>query len=203
MPETADFQRTLWDPLNSSSIWGMPALPWAHRLPAKPAAGHPSFPLASPPPPLETACLSRHRLDPESCQRPRQPVATGLTPAAAQSTRKRRSRPMPCCGATTHHWTGEAFPVPRHSLCATPLMTRGTRGAGFPPAETRAAWHTGAVRGTLAARMTSTSPHCLLLRAPTHSAQSPRHPLARSTVSQGSGLFDATAHLHRPILSTQ
>lgn len=55
-------------------------------------------------------------------------MAMGPTLAAAQNTRKRRSRPMPCCGATTRHRTGEAFPGPRRSLCATPPLTREAGG---------------------------------------------------------------------------
>lgn len=138
---TADFQRTFWDPLNSSSICGMLALPWDH------------------PPPKSQLPVSPHspglyllRLRKLACSRCRAPAPRpargrgGLHPQARPWQHARvpvRDAEAPCHAArpATYHATEEAFPAPRLILCTTPPPTHDTWRAGFSPAETHAAWH--------------------------------------------------------------
>lgn len=131
---TADFQRTFWDPLNSSSICGMIALPWDHRPPKSQLPVSPHSP--------EKPCLlqvqsssprpARGRGGPHPRARPRQHARAPVRDPEAPC---RAVRPA------TYHATGEAFPAPRLTLCATPPPTHDTWSTGFSPAETHAAWH--------------------------------------------------------------
>lgn len=92
---TEDFQRPLWDPLNSSSICGMLALPW--NRPSKARWGSAPLPPASLPPPRRKPACSSHRGDSESCQRARWPVSRG--PALQPPRVPGRDADIPCRAA--------------------------------------------------------------------------------------------------------